>query len=233
MKSLDENFDANQRHMARVVGGTASEFESQILECLDGLQECYLDSPNLRTDISTRKLVQISKLLGEWFEEIIVFVAELAELPQDLIPWFLDRLDRPFSSDSDLFNGSRTGRSGIAFNKSTPEETLWQLFDDKQWEIKWRLAMNPNSPAELLDKFIGVDDEMVDVIQACVAMNPNTSTSTLMALIEGESEDLRTLASKNPNSNEVIITKATELGLTKAPFKDWGSSLAWVLDRKY
>jgi len=227
LSNIDSEFDVT---LLATSVDLATDHESQISECLDGLQECYQESPSLRTDLSTRKLVQLSEHVGEWFEEIMVFVAELAELPQDLIPWFLNRFEGPFSSDSDLYNGSRTGRSGVASNASTPTEVLWQLSDDKDWEIKWRLAMNPKSPPDLLDKLVRVDDEMAEVIQACVAMNPNTSTSTLMALVEGESVDLRSLASKNQNSSKEIITKAIALGLTEKPFNRWGSGLAWVLD---
>ena len=231
IRSQDEPLDSDGRHFAKVFGGT-NEYDEMILECIDGLQDLYVDSHSLKNELATRALVQLSEKVGDWFEEIMVIIAELAELPKDLIPWFLKRNKAPFASDGDFFNGSRTGRAGVAFNKNTPEEILWDLSKDDGWEIKWRLAMNPNSPKELLDFLINVEDDMADVFQACVAMNLNTSNSTLMSLVENSSPDLRTLASKNPKASDAVAKRANELGIVKRPFKDWSSSLAWILDRK-
>ena len=208
----------------------ASEEEAQIQETVDGLKESIEVSSELKNELATRKLVNLREDIGEWFEEIIVYVAEYSTIPEDLFPWFLNRIEQPFPFDDDLFNGSRTGRSGLAINTSTSVEILRELSKDSNWEILWRLALNAKSPDDVLHKLIGIEDEMSDVIQACVAMNKNCSISTLMALVDSDSADIRTLASRNPNATSELLARANELGVTKNPFKNWGSGLSWLLD---
>jgi len=205
--------------------------DTEIIELVIGLQEMYQNASNLRNEESTRKLVAMTRSIGDWFEEIIVFISELAEIPDDLVDWFLEREQAPFESDGDLYNGSRTGRSGVAANSSVSPQKLRILFNDEEWEIRWRLAMNPSSPADLLEQLSRVEEEMAEVIIACVAMNESTSSTTLHHIIESESADLRTLASRNKTATPNLVSLAQELGTVETPFKRWGSGLNWLLFR--
>jgi hypothetical protein len=231
LKTLDQDLDDDSRHFKRVVSPSASEEETQILETIDACMEILEETPELKNEAATRKLVNLRDDTGEWFEEIIVFLAESSVIPEDLFPWFLSRNQKPFSFDGDLFNSSRSGRSGLAINVNTSVEVLRELSTDSNWEILWRLALNTASPDDVLQKLIGIEDEMSDVIRACVAMNKSCSITTLTSLVEGNSADIRTLASRNPNATSELVARANELGVTKTPFKNWGSGLAWLFHR--
>lgn len=223
-RSLDDVSGSN-------LDSASSEEESQIFELIAACKEIIEESEELQSELATRKLVSLREETEDWFEEIIVFIAEKSIIPVDTVQWFLRRNINPFAFDGDLFNGSRTGRSGLAINESTPVDILRELSNDSNWEILWRLALNPVSPPDLLNQLILFEDEMSDVIRACVAMNNNCALSTLSSLVESSSPDLRTLASRNPNATDELLLRANELGLTDRPFKNWGSSFSWLLHR--
>jgi predicted Ser/Thr protein kinase len=88
MKTLDHDLDDDSRHLKRVVNSSASEEETQILETIDACKEILEDTSELKNEVATRKLINLRGEIGEWFEEIIVFVAEYSEIPEDLFPWF-------------------------------------------------------------------------------------------------------------------------------------------------
>jgi len=206
--------------------------DNRLVELIAGLQEAYLRNLSLQNEYATLQLIDQSKQLGPWFEELIVLIAENALIPPELFTWFLARTEKPYGFDGDLYMNSRSGRSGVAANANTPQEILCELSEYEDWEIRWRLAMNLSTSSDLLNKLCRSAGRMAEVINACVALHRNSSEETLLYLVEKGGPDIRTLVTRNDSATSFVVSRAHELGTVEIPFKEWGPGLAWILDKE-
>lgn len=213
---LDELFDSD------------NEYSNNILELLIEVidTEGCLHQPNFATFIKNN-----ASKFGEWIDEIIVHVAEKTILPKDDLDWYLNGAADPYCMDGDLYNGSRTSKSGVAANFSTPPEILDTLSKDPEWTIRWRVALNTSSSPTTLENLSKEQSEYSEIVVAAVAINQNASLETLKWIIENTDEDLRTLATKNPKCNSELTKIAQKLGLVETPFESWSDSLTWFLPK--
>lgn len=86
-------------------------------------------------------------------------------------------------------------------NASTAE--LWELGADNIDNVRRRVAENPKSPQDLLDKLSGDENPEVRI---AVAENPYASTDLLNILATDEHVDVRYSLAENPNLPIEILT---------------------------
>jgi len=222
MTQISKLSDSNSDHAA-----TNFEIEELVFELLPDVFDLIVDNPLLHSPESVERLVESASNFEDWFEEIIVGVAEICEIPEHFYSWFYERTIAPFSHDSDLWNSSRTGRSGLAANTSISPSLLIKLSECDDWTIHWRLGRNPNSPSSLLYSLTQVESDMKDVIRAGIALNPSSNSEVLLWLITNTNDDLRGLAILNSNCTNEMKSIAKDLGISSKPFKNWGIGLKW------
>ena len=83
-------------------------------------------------------------------------------------------------------------------------EILRKLAEDKDEDVRCRVAKNPNIPAEILRKLAEDDDEEV---RRRVAWNSNTSVEILSKLAEDENGDVKRGVAMNPNTPVKVLIK--------------------------
>lgn len=120
--------------------------------------------------------------------------------------------------DSDEFNSSRSGRASIALNPETPTPILLKLASDSEWEIRYRVTLNPSSSTEVLGLALQGDypdnSEFLDeYIEATIALHKNTSEAILMSLANSEKEVVRSAVACNPNSTVEVVDLAKSKGV--------------------
>ena len=222
MTQISKLSDSNSDHAA-----TNFEIEELVFELLPDVFDLIVDNPLLHSPESVERLVESASNFEDWFEEIIVGVAEICEIPEHFYSWFYERTIAPFSHDSDLWNSSRTGRSGLAATTSISPSLWIKLSECDDWTIHWRLGRNPNSPSSLLYSLTQVESDMKDVIRAGIALNPSSNSEVLLWLITNTNDDLRGLAIRNSNCTNEMKSIAKDLGISSKPFKNWGIGLKW------
>ena len=128
--------------------------------------------------------------------------------------------------DSDEFNSSRSGRASIALNPDCPFHILLRLATDSEWEIRYRVTLNPSSSAEVLALVLQGDypdglEFLEEYIQATIALHKNASEDTLTSLANSVNEVVRSAVVCNPNSTVEIIelakNKGVDLSLINVP----------------
>lgn len=102
-------------------------------------------------------------------------------------------------------------RYGVAYNPNTPVEILMKLAEDKDENVRYELARNPSTRVEILRKL--ADDEDWDV-RCQVAHNRNTPAEVLMKLANDENLNVRYEVTRNSNTHVEILGKL-------ADDKDW------------
>ena len=120
--------------------------------------------------------------------------------------------------DSDEFNSSRSGRASIALNPECPSPILLRLASDSEWEIRYRVALNPSSSAEVLGLILQGNypdglEFLGEYIQATVALHKNASEQILLELANSVSEVVRSAVVCNPNSSAEILALANIKGV--------------------
>ena len=84
-----------------------------------------------------------------------------------------------------------------------------ELSNNEDFEVRERVAMNPNTPPEILNKLSKDKDWEV---RESVAMNPNTSSETLDELSEDEEWTIRNLVASNPNTSKETLDSMVQAG---------------------
>lgn len=93
--------------------------------------------------------------------------------------------------------------SKIAMNENTPGEVLEDLSKDPRPSISWRVAGNKNTPPNTLD-FLSNSEHLMARI--AVAENPNTSIATLSRMMNDPNIGIQAqyAAEKNFNSRDIL-----------------------------
>ena len=86
----------------------------------------------------------------------------------------------------------------LASSLTTSVEMLAKLATYKNWAIKWRVALNPNTPTSALD-LLAKNNYRDGSIKINIAKNPNAPPSVLIKLIQDREELIREAAFNNPN----------------------------------
>jgi hypothetical protein len=89
----------------------------------------------------------------------------------------------------------------LAISKLTPPFILnWLSYDNDWggWIVRWRVARNPNTPPETLDRLANDEDSSV---REGVAYNLNTSPETLDLLANDKKSHVRCMVAQNPNTS--------------------------------
>lgn len=109
------------------------------------------------------------------------------------------------------FITSESLRSTIAFNPSTPEDTLIELYEDYRsyTEIKMALAKNVSTPRHILDAL--ADYRFDGYIQAAAVLNPNTDPNTRRRVAAGGGSIVRhTLSYSGTTPPDVLEILSTD-----------------------
>lgn len=93
--------------------------------------------------------------------------------------------------------------SKIAMNENTPPDVLEKLGKDPRPSILWRVAGNKNTPFKTLDV---LSKHSQFIIKVAVAKNPNTSIATLQNMIHSTDLNIQiwTEARKNFDSRDIL-----------------------------
>ncbi len=105
-------------------------------------------------------------------------------------------------------------RYGVAGNPNTPASLLKKLAADEDEYVRYGAAGNPNAPAALLEKLVADKDENV---RRVAAENPDTPSSALEKLAADEDKNVRSAAAENPNTPASLLENlaADQKGATK------------------
>ena len=110
------------------------------------------------------------------------------------------------SAIGDILNESTEAKREIARNPETDVDILNKLstdYDSGTW-VRWEVAFNDSTPPETL-AIMSNDKE--DVVRAAVACNPNTPVEVLEKLISDKDMDVRKHASENPNATPDMVER--------------------------
>ena len=99
------------------------------------------------------------------------------------------------------------GKLNLLDIKNVSPEMIEELMEDKDWEVRYGVARNPNAPVELLMKL--AEDEDGDV-RCSVAENPHTPVEILRKLAEDEKALVRRGVAENPHTPVELLRKLTE-----------------------
>lgn len=113
-------------------------------------------------------------------------------------------------SNSSLENLSGEQKIELADNPKTLPEILERLADDDVWGVRRRVAYNPNTSLETLER-LSID---VYFVREGVALNPNTPPETLEQLANDGSSWIRRSVALNPNTSpETLDRLANDIDL--------------------
>jgi 3-methyladenine DNA glycosylase AlkC len=91
----------------------------------------------------------------------------------------------------------------VAENPNTPPEVLEKLANDVDYWVRYGVAENPNTPPKVLEQ-LATDEDYI--IRCYVAKNPNTLPEVLEKLANDEDLYVRWHVALNPNTLKYIKT---------------------------
>lgn len=145
--------------------------------------------------------------LSEYFDsQLPLDDMELRKLAlESTSPEVLERLSKFKSSDS---NWAWDIRQKVAENPNTPPELLTKLSSDREGSVRIAVAKNPNTSPEILNKFSKLrGNSTYDLLRRYSGSNPNTPISTLKRLANDYDSSVRLSVASNPNTPSEVLTK--------------------------
>lgn len=187
----------------------------------------------------------------DFVEDFVASIDGKRIVDQKDFPSLIEMTKSSRESDSEEFNASRCGRASVALNPDCPIEILTILAQDKKWEIRYRVALNPSATSKILDSILQVSypeflEFLSEYLEATIALHKNASEALLERLAKSESEIVRTAVACNPHTPASVIERAGLLGVDPAlinfpefrqksgVFREtrlcwWGLALDWTL----
>ena len=105
---------------------------------------------------------------------------------------------------NEILNSDWCVRRNVAMNPNTPADVLTELAKDSHWAVRVSVACNPNTPADVLTKL--TKDSDCDV-RRYAAGNPNTPVDVLTELAKDSDWYVRLSAAGNPNTPADVLTE--------------------------
>ena len=174
------------------------------------------------TDETPKKFVtQILALRESKLDFVEDFVASIDGRPivaTSDFPILMEMLRSSRESDSDEFNATRSGRASAALNPECPTKLLAELARDENWEIRYRVALNPSATSEVLDSILDGSypdglEFLAEHLEATIALHKNSSDALLEKLSASENSIVRSAVACNPNASAKVIEQAKSLGV--------------------
>jgi len=101
---------------------------------------------------------------------------------------------------------TRSDRIELACSEFTPIETLIKLSQDKSLQVRMAVALNPNTPEDVLRK-LAKSKEFGIFVWKAVAENPNTPVDVLILLAQNEDWRVREEVAWNKNTPAEVLKK--------------------------
>lgn len=99
-----------------------------------------------------------------------------------------------------------TPNIGLAKSSKDPEE-LARLADDRNGNVRYWVAENPNTPADALAQLANDEEHLV---RCAITENPNASADVLIQLASDESEFVRSRVAGNPNTPLDVLAQLAD-----------------------
>ena len=112
------------------------------------------------------------------------------------------------STGDDIESMSTDEKINLAKNKNASPEILEKLADDEDANVRYYVAENPKTPADILKKLAREDEE--SGVRQAVAYNPNTPADILKKLAEDKDDDVKWAVAANTKTPVDILKKLAD-----------------------
>ena len=234
----DEAADNLYEWLDEVIEGKSKRMK----DCADMLYACYLAD---EFDIITEFIEELpDETPKEFLSYLINYECDDENFVDEIVCNFHPKLDiseadlsklikmeyKPNAGDSEEYNGSKCGRATVAENRNATREFLSELATDEAWEIKYRVALNPNIDEKVADLLIGEGKCEVnsdkELILCGLGINSKTDLESLKKLAHNENINVRSAVFQNKSSTSEIKAIVEQNGIDPK-FGTSGSRLFW------